>query len=163
MVSSTVARTAVAGAGAGVLATAAMSVPMLVAGDRGNMGEQPPKRIVRTVLGRAGGPDASEETQDLAASLAHLAFGACGGATFALVHRVLHLPLPATVQGVAFGLGVWAASYKGWIPALGALPDADDDRSDRRRTMIGAHVVYGAVVGALSGRRRRASSRSEGD
>jgi hypothetical protein len=151
--SATVAGTALAGAGAGVVATAAMSVPMLVAGERGDMGEQPPKRVVRTVLGLAGEQDTSEGVQDLAASLAHVAFGAGGGAVFALTHRVLHLPLPATVQGVAFGLGVWAASYKGWIPALGALPDADDDRSGRRRTMIAAHVVYGAVLGALAGRR----------
>ncbi|MBW3641330.1 MAG: hypothetical protein KY447_00285 [Actinobacteria bacterium] len=162
MLSSSPAGTALAGAGAGVIATAVMSVPMLVAGERGDMGEQPPKRVVRTVLGLAGDRDSSEATQDLGAAVAHVAFGAGGGAAFALLHRALHLPLPATVQGVAFGLGVWASSYKGWIPALGALPDADDDRAGRRRTMIGAHVVYGAVLGALNGRRGRRSP-SSGD
>lgn len=143
------------GAAAGVVATAAMSVPMLLAGEMGAMGEQPPKRIVRTVLGLAGEADASEGSQDLAASLAHLAFGAGGGATFALASRVLRVPVTPVVQGVVYGLGVWATSYKGWIPALGALPDADRDRADRQRTMIAAHVVYGAVLGGLEGWRRR--------
>ena len=153
--------TALSGAGAGVVATLAMSVPMVLAGERGDMGELPPKRIVRTALGRAGTTDTSEESQDVIATLSHLAFGASGGAAFALAQRSLQLPLPSTVQGMAFGLGVWAASYKGWIPALGALPDADDDRADRRRTMIGAHLVYGAVLGALVGKRQRSSPSGE--
>ncbi len=160
--STTLAETILGGAGAGVVATAAMSVPMLLAGELGAMGEQPPKRIVRTVLGIAGEADTSEAGQDVAAALAHLGFGAGGGAAFALAHRALRLPLPAAVQGAAFGLGVWATSYKGWIPALGALPDADADRPDRQRTMIAAHLVYGAVLGALVDRRQRRSDR-DGD
>ena len=157
------ATTIAGGAAAGVVATAAMSVPMLIAGEMGAMGEQPPKRIVRTVLGLAGNADASEGTQDVAASLAHLAFGAGGGATFALASRALRLPVPPAVQGVVFGLGVWATSYKGWIPVLGALPDADLDRPDRQRTMIAAHVVYGAVLGGLEGWRRGRSADQAGD
>ena len=149
------AETVAGGIGAGVVATAAMSAPMLLAGESGAMGEQPPKRIVRAVLARAGEEDASEGSQDVAASLAHVAFGAGGGAAFALASRALRLSVPLPVQGVVFGLGVWAASYKGWVPALGALPDADDDRRDRQRTMIAAHVVYGAVLGSLEGWRQR--------
>lgn len=158
-----IATTIAGGAAAGVVATAAMSVPMLLAGEMGAMGEQPPKRIVRTVLGLAGEADASEGTQDLAASLAHLAFGAGGGATFAVASRALRLPVPPVVQGMVYGLGVWATSYKGWIPALGALPDADRDRPDRQRTMIVAHVVYGAVLGGLEGWRRRQWADDEDD
>ena len=149
------AETIAGGVAAGVVATAVMSVPMLLAGESGAMGEQPPKRIVRTVLARTGEEDASEGSQDVAASLAHVAFGAGGGAAFALASRSLRLGVPYPVQGVVFGLGVWAASYKGWVPALGALPDADHDRRDRQRTMIGAHMVYGAVLGSLEGWRQR--------
>ncbi len=145
---------------AGTLATAPMSAVMLVAQRRGAMGSQPPERVAEEALGHAGFDDTSERSQNLAASLAHLAFGAGGGATFALVRRRLGLPGPPVVQGTLFGLGVWALSYQGWIPALGILPPADDDRPDRRRTMIAAHVVYGGVLGAIEG--RWSARRSEG-
>lgn len=142
-------RTAVQGLVSGALATVPMSMVMLVAGRTGAMGTQPPERLTDAALGAAGGENASEGERDLAASLAHLSFGAGGGAVFALLHRRLDLPLPPAVQGIAFGLAVWAVSYQGWIPALAILPPADDDRPGRRRAMIAAHVVYGGVLGAL--------------
>jgi len=49
---------------------------------------------------------------------------------------------------VAFGLGVWAASYVGWIPALGLLPPPGKDNPRRAWTILTAHVVYGAILGA---------------
>lgn len=144
-------RAAVEGAGAGAVATVPMSAVMLVAQRRGDMGTQPPERVAEEALGHAGLDDTSEGSQNLAASLAHLAFGAGGGASFALLRRRLDLPLPAAAQGAVFGLGVWALSYQGWIPALGILPPADDDRPDRQLTMIVAHLVYGSVLGAVNG------------
>jgi hypothetical protein len=137
-----------------------MSAVMLVAGRTGAMGAQPPERVTEKALDAADVRPTSEGQQDAAASLAHLAFGAGGGAAFALLHRRLNLPVPAVAQGVVFGLGVWAASYQGWIPALGILPPADDDRPGRRRTMIAAHVVYGGVLGALEDRSHRSGGRS---
>jgi hypothetical protein len=56
---------------------------------------------------------------------------------------------------VVTGLAVWAVSYQGWIPALGILPKASEDRPARPAVMVTAHVVYGAVLGALEERLRR--------
>lgn len=137
---------------AGAAATVAMSVPMMVAGRIGAMGGQPPEKVAERALEHAGAGDASEQEQNVAASLAHLAFGAGGGATFALVHRRLGLPVPTVAQGVAFGLAVWATSYAGWIPALHILPPPEEDRPGRRRTMVVAHVVFGAVLGSIEKR-----------
>ena len=53
------------------------------------------------------------------------------------------------------GLSVWAVSYQGWVPALGILPKASEDRPARPAVMVAAHVVYGAVLGALEQRLRR--------
>ena len=150
-------RAVVRGGPAGLAATIPMSLVMLVAGRLADMGTQPPERVAEEALGRAGADGTSEETQNLAASLAHLAFGAGGGAAFALarhslVLRGLGLAVPAVAQGTIFGLGVWAVSYQGWIPALGILPPAERDRPGRRRTMIVAHLVYGATLGALEAR-----------
>jgi hypothetical protein len=55
-------------------------------------------------------------------------------------------------MGIAFGLGVWATSYRGWIPALDMLPP--EQRRGRAGTavMIAAHTVYGATLGASAER-----------
>lgn len=140
-------RAVVQGAVTGVAATAAMSVPMLVAGRTGVMGRQPPERVTEEALGRAGVDDTSEEERDVVASVAHVAFGAGAAAAFAVAHRRLDLPVPVVAQGVAFGLAVWATSYKGWMPALGILPSTEHDRPGRRRTMALSHVVFGAAAG----------------
>ena len=139
---------ALSGLVAGAVATVPMSAVMLVAERLGAMGAQPPEQVTSEALGAAGADDVSEGERHSVASLAHLAFGAGGGAAFAVLHRRLRLPVPLLAQGIAFGLAVWAASYQGWIPALGILPPASDDRPGRRRAMFAAHVVYGAVLGA---------------
>ena len=56
---------------------------------------------------------------------------------------------------MAFGLGVWAVSYLGWIPALGLLPPPYRDNPRRAWTTLTAHLVYGAVLGAGLSRRER--------
>lgn len=145
-------RTAVQGLVTGAVATVPMSAVMLVAGRTGAMGTQPPEQVTEKAMDAAGVDDASESEQNVTASIAHLAFGAGGGAAFALLQRRLRLPVPTVVQGVGFGLAVWAASYQGWIPALRILPPADDDRPGRRRAMIAAHIVYGGVLGAAEAR-----------
>lgn len=137
---------------AGAVATVPMSAVMLVAERLGAMGVQPPEQVTSEALGAAGADEVSEGERHGAASLAHVAFGAGGGAAFAVLHRRLRLPVPVVAQGVAFGLAVWAASYQGWMPALGILPPASDDRPGRRRAMIAAHVVYGGVLGGAEAR-----------
>ena len=138
------------GAAAGTLATAAMSALMLAAGRAGLMGRQPPEAIVR----QAGALTAREPRGRLAdalAAAAHVGFGAGTGAAYALLPRSGR----PVLRGVAVGAGVYAVSYAGWVPALGALPPADRDRRSRQAAMLVAHVVYGAVLGALDDRWRR--------
>lgn len=148
-------RTALEGLLCGAVATVPMSAVMLVAGRIGAMGTLPPERVTERAMDATGVGATSQGEKDVATSLAHLAFGAGGGVAFALLHRRLNLPVAAVAQGAAFGLAVWAVSYQGWIPALGILPPADDDRPGRRWAMIGAHIVYGSALGALEARLAR--------
>ena len=141
-------RDAARGAAAGVVATGAMSAVMLAF--RRQMGEQPPDAIAKSAAGAVGAEPAEAEAEVLA-SIAHLGFGLGVGAGYALLPR--HLPPP--VRGVAVALAVWAVSYQGWVPALGILPPADDDRPERQKVMVGAHVVFGAVLGEVEDRLRR--------
>ncbi|MDB5294329.1 MAG: hypothetical protein JWO31_312, partial [Phycisphaerales bacterium] len=81
---------------------------------------------------------------------AHFAFGAAAGAAYAATAG--RLPGPPAVKGSAFGVGVWAASYLGWLPAVGLLPPATEESARRNLIMIGAHVVWGAAAGVLHDR-----------
>ena len=137
------------GAAAGAVATAAMSAVMLAAGRAGLMGRQPPEAIVRQA-GRLTAGEPRGRLADVLAVGAHLAFGAGTGAAYALLPRSAR---PA-LRGMAAGELVYAVSYAGWVPALGALPAADRDRPPRQVVMATAHLVYGAVLGALDDRWR---------
>jgi hypothetical protein len=157
--SSSLLRAAVDGAGAGVVATVVMSVPMLAADRAGLMPEPPPETITDDALTAVGvaPADRTETQKHAAASLMHLVFGAGCGIIYTLLRRRARLPLPSWVQGVPFGLGVWAVSYKGWIPAFGILPPPSRDRPGRVRTMMIVHMLYGGVLGLVEerGLRRR--------
>ena len=137
----------VRGAVAGTVATGAMSAVMLALRDR--MGEQPPDAIVKSAA-HAVGARPTESEADAMAVVAHVGFGASVGAAYALLPRVG----PPALRGVATAMVVYAASYQGWVPALGILPPASRDRPGRPAVMVTAHVVYGAVLGALEQRLR---------
>ena len=140
------------GAVVGAVATVPMSLLMLGAQRLGLMGAQPPEKITARLLTELGWRRRSKQSQDVAASLLHLGFGAGAGALFVVLRRSLRLPLSPVLQGVAFGSGVWFVSYMGWVPWLRIMPPADEDRPGRPQTMLAAHWVYGGVLGALSGR-----------
>jgi hypothetical protein len=114
------------------------------------MREQPPEVLTEEAMGRA---DLLEEksggTVHALAVASHFAFGAAGGALYSLLRGVAPTP-PAVPSGIAFGLGIWGASYRGWIPAMNLLPP--EQHPGRRGTlvMIAAHAVYGGTIGALS-------------
>ena len=138
------------GAAAGAVATIPMSVVMLGAGRLGLMGEQPPEAITKEAVADATGIEPHGASSDLLASLAHLAFGAASGVLHAALPRSPRVPAP--VAGMALALGIWSASYQGWVPRFGALPHADYDRKDRVAVMISAHLIFGAVLGTLEQR-----------
>ena len=45
-----------------------------------------------------------------------------------------------------FGLGVWAASYLGWIPGLRILEPATQHPAHRTALMLMAHVIWGVSL-----------------
>jgi hypothetical protein len=141
------------GAIGGGVATAGMSSLMLAADKAGLMGEHPPDKIAGAVLDAAGVHNRDEEEQDALATLLHFGFGVTCGALFALLYRRLPFRLPAPIEGMLFASFVWLTSYEGWVPALGIMPPASEDRPDRQRTMFLAHLVYGATLGGIVARR----------
>lgn len=150
------------GALAGTVATLAMSVPMLAASRLGLIQRQAPKQITDRVLQRIGLADdvESDVARNALAAGNHLAFGAVGGVGFALLARRLPRRVPPVAAGVAYGLLIWTVSYAGWAPALRLMPPPADDEPARPALMVAAHVVYGAVLGALTPARPATSGRA---
>ena len=142
------------GAGAGALATVPMSGVMLAAQRMGWLGKPPPEKITDAALAKAKVSPPRPARKALAVG-AHLAFGASIGALFGLLRRGHPGPARAAAEGAAFGTAVWAASYAGWVPALGIMPPPSEDRRGRPTSMIIAHLVFGAVLGVAIAQQRR--------
>lgn len=143
-----------AGAALGAAATVPMSALMLGAQRAGLMGTQPPRRITDEaieVVDQATDEtsvDPPEPARRALTALTHVGFGAAAGVPFALLHRALPGRVPSEAAGALYALGVWGSAYLGWVPALGIMPSAEDDRTDRSAGMVAAHLVYGGVLGA---------------
>ncbi len=156
-----------AGSAAGAVATAPMTA--LMAGAFRALPREArrplPPRVITMNVAEATGADAllPRDEQRLAATLAgHFGYGAATGAIYGLVEP--RLPGPPVAKGILFGLGVWTASYLGWLPVAGLHPSATREPLSRNALMIGAHVVFGAALGlalaALDARSGGRGSRS---
>lgn len=143
-------KAAARGAGAGAAATLPMSGVMLAAGKAGLMGKQPPETIFESMLGALRFPIPDEKTEGPLVVAAHIGYGMLAGAAFGLLWRRAGFRLPAFLGGAGYGVLLWALSYHGWIPALHIMPPPERDRPGRPASMIAAHVVYGAALGALA-------------
>ncbi len=131
------------GAISGIVATAAMTLAMNALYRRLPREERyplPPAEITAEVARRAGLPRQStvETTQ-----LAHFAYGAAAGALYGAVKG----PGRGNVaEGAAYGVGVWTASYLGWIPAVRILKPATRHPLRRNALMLAVHLVWGGSL-----------------
>lgn len=109
----------------------------------------PPGQIVSNLEDRAG-LDPDRHTHETVTSVAHFAYGAGCGAIYGLLSAKWSArPL---VKGSAFGLGIWAISYLGFLPATGLLPSALRQPKSRNFLMIVAHLIWGTALARLSQR-----------
>jgi hypothetical protein len=140
------------GAFAGTVATALMSALMLAARRLGVTDTLPPEKITSKMLRRHGfHPDRGQ--QDALAAGLHFTFGAAAGGAFGVVAR--RVPVPSVPLGVAYGAALWGVSYMGWVPSMGLMRRADHDDRGRQAVILAGHLVFGATLGVLAGRRRR--------
>jgi len=139
------------GAVAGCVATGPMTLVMLVAHrylPTRQRSSLPPKTITMHLAERLGLKKHMNEPQRRRTTwISHVAYGAAMGALYGPLAR--RVPLPSVVKGTAFGLAVWAASYLGGLPAMGMPEAATDQPMQRNALMIGAHAVWGSVMGLV--------------
>lgn len=144
------------GAFAGVVATTTMTAGMFVFQKAGLLGRMPPRLLTERTLARLGlRRKTSRTSRKLLTALTHYGFGATMGAVFevgknALAARHGRAPDGALIgSGVGFGTLVWIASYMGWVPAAGLMPRPSKDRPGRPTSMVIAHWIFGATLGAF--------------
>ena len=139
---------------AGAVAGAAATVPMTIFWEAMHQrleGEPPrplpPREVAEGLAVKAGVSRQLDEVQMERLALAlHVGYGAVTGALFGvLTPRSRPLAIGA---GMLFGLGVWTASYLGWLPATGIRQSPRWDPPTRTRLLIASHLVWGAAAGA---------------
>jgi hypothetical protein len=142
----------VSGAITGVVATGAMSATFLAAQRLGRIGRLPPEIIVRSTV-----TDDPRSARPVAL-VSHFGYGAAADSIFAVLTTGRR---SGPIIGMLFGLGVWALSYEGWLPAINILPLAHRDARGRALSIIAAHLTYGAVLGLLEPLCQRQTRRSK--
>jgi uncharacterized membrane protein YagU involved in acid resistance len=106
----------------------------------------PPREITGKIAAKAGVRDELSESGESAATLlSHFGYGSAAGLLYAFLTG--NVTLPGVLKGILFGLVVWTASYLGLLPAAGILKPATQHPAERNFLMIGAHVIWGAVLG----------------
>lgn len=138
------------GAVAGTTGAFAMSValrdafPMLLPTDLKT--EFLPKKVIEGLEARTFGRGSfSGEQKMYIAEAAHYIYGASVGVLYSIVRARLDR-CPPVALGTVYGVGIWAISYEGWLPAAGILEATTEQPRRQWVVPIVAHVVYGITT-----------------
>jgi putative membrane protein len=133
---------------AGVVATVPMTLWMLLIQQllpRWQQYALPPEILTDELLERTGVKIVRKKPFRVgAALLAHFGYGTAVGTIYPLLKR---RRIPASLQGMVFGLLVWAINYLGLLPVLRIGPSAPREPLRRNLLMIVAHLIWGAALG----------------
>lgn len=153
--------TVLKGALAGFAGTVPMTIFMLVTQrflPKGQHYDLPPELITKDIARKAHVRWHMSKGQILLATLAaHFGYGATMGAIYAPIEKNIpppvekRIPFSALLQGIVFGVLIWAASYFVLLPLLGIAESGEHEPAQRNLMMLAAHVVWGSTMGAIAG------------
>lgn len=142
---------------AGLVATVPMTAVMLAIHRRLPLRDQhatPPRQITMEAAEAVDLKERlSESAQRGLTAVSHFGYGAAMGTIYGAV--LADRPAPPLAKGIGFGLGVWAASYLGWLPAVGSRAGAERQGLNRNAMMVAGHVVWGIGLSLIFERLRR--------
>src|SRR5690606_17615601 len=81
--------------------------------------------------------------------VAHHGYGASMGAVYGGLQGANQSTSPV-INGMCFGLFVWAMSYCGWLPAMGMDASATREPAQRNALTLLAHLLWGGTTGWLT-------------
>src|SRR5262249_46703915 len=132
----------VEGSLAGLIATVPMTIFMLAAQyflPKWQQYALPPERLTDRFARRIGLKKHMRKPHlQLASFVSHFGFGATMGAIYGPLMR--SFPLPSALKGSIFGVVVWLAAYRGWLPVIGTSEAATRQPVQRNTLMIAAHL-----------------------
>lgn len=141
----------VRGAIAGTVATVPMTLVMISLFRRLPRRQRyplPPRLLMENLTARVTRDKAVDEAKLTHVTVGtHFGYGAITGAFYPYLERDAR---PNVLTGMTFGVGIWAASYLGWIPAAGLLAPATRHPASRNALMLAAHLVWGAALARIS-------------
>lgn len=115
---------------------------MALAKSVGLLGEPPPQKLTRRLLGVFGINRRRPVKLALATTAVHLGYGVALGMAYSLLPR----RMKSERTGAMFGFAVWAVNYCGWIPKVMLMPPPHRDRPGRPTAMVAAHLAYGVTL-----------------
>lgn len=140
-----------AGGLAGLIATVPMSAVMKAAQlalPRWQQYALPPEQITNELAERTGVARHLDRSEKKGVSLFnHFVYGTGMGIAYGGFSLLV---APSALTGVAFGLGVWGASYLGWLPALNMRAAANHEPLGRNVMMVVSHAVWGLALGVFT-------------
>jgi putative membrane protein len=139
-----IARGAVVGLVAGLLAAGAMSLAhrALREADRRPAGSDKPEDptvVVARAAARLAGSALDEREKSRAGAAVHYAFGAAVGALYGAAAEVV--PRVTTAFGVPFGIAVWLVAHVVAVPAMGLSEPPTRQPIGQEAEELGLHVV----------------------
>jgi putative membrane protein len=159
------------GALAGFIGTVPMTIFMLLTQrflPKGQHYDLPPELITKDIARKLHVRWHMSKGLVLLATLAaHFGYGATMGAIYAPIEESIpssvekRLPLPGLLQGILFGVLVWAGSYFALLPLLGISESGEREPAQRNLMMLAAHVVWGSTLGITAGALMPAHETSE--
>ena len=109
----------------------------------------PPEQITDELLERVDADHRLTHRQfEVLTMLAHHGYGTSMGAIYG-AWEADQRPTAPVVNGMCFGLLVWAISYCGWLPAIGMDASATREPAQRNALTLLAHLIWGGTTGWL--------------
>jgi hypothetical protein len=144
-----IARGAVVGLVAGLLAAGAMSLAHRVLRDVDRqpvVSDKPedPTIVVARAVASLAGSALDEDEKSRAGAAVHYAFGGVVGALYGAAAEVI--PRVTTAFGVPFGIAVWLGAHVVAVPALGLSEPPTRQPIGQEAEELGLHVVYSSVT-----------------
>jgi len=72
-----------------------------------------------------------------------LGYGTTAGVLYATLRPRGAMPL---LDGALLGIGVWAAGYLGWLPAMGLMPPITKQTPQQIAVPLVQHAIFGVAV-----------------
>jgi putative membrane protein len=130
----------VAGAVAGLVATAAKSVAEKFYPPRVHGEPNPPELLAEKAVGH----HLDQGTKKVAGEAIHWGFGLVAGAAYGAA--VEYFPVVADKEGATFGLTLMALTHDSALPAMGLSAEVEDQEPREHASEAASHVVFGVVA-----------------